>query len=101
MNESAWHRHPPRPISSLIVDDVGPNPEPYLESELLTAKPAPVWPRSATFTLTTIVIVLVAILVVLGIGELRVVKAEREEKARIEFCEDWEQTESIPLDMCR
>src|SRR5688572_15466030 len=77
------------------------NEVPYLESELLTATPAPVWPRSASFTLTTIVIVLVAILVVLGFGELRELNAEREEKARVEFCEDWAQTDFPTPDSCQ
>ena len=89
MNESAWHRHPPRPISSLIVDDIGPNPDPYLPSELLT-EPAKNWPRQIYWSLNICIVLLFAIFVVLGIGAIGDEVERREEKSRVEFCERWE-----------
>lgn len=65
---------------------------PYLPSELLT-EPARPWPRSLMLTLNLILLVVAAIFVILAIGGLRTIKAERDEKARIEFCEDWAETD--------
>ena len=99
MTESAWHRQPPQsmgPIASAIMDGKhlsidGPNPEPYLESELLTTEPPKNWSRSILFSLNLCLVVLFAIFVILAIGAIRTVKEDREEKVQTEFCERWEQ----------
>jgi hypothetical protein len=57
--------------------------------------------RRIYWTLNLVLLLLIPILAFLGLGELRQVKAEREDKARVQFCEDWEAEGNIPLDMCR
>jgi hypothetical protein len=85
--------HPP-----LTIDETRPTEPPNSDS---TAKLPPNYPRQIYWTLNILLLVLAGIFTIIGWGALREVKADREERSRVEFCEDWAQTDFPTPDSCQ